>query len=106
MVENEDFTRKYIDTYINSNKVIYFRNRATIGSFNSVANISRNSSKHEIIPTTDKAGIFHTANQPPLCKAKLSFIKESDRAKAVKQPPVWYEPLLRKYVMDRKNGHH
>lgn len=93
-------------TYINSNKVIYFRNRATIGSFNSVANISRNCSKHEIIQTSDNAGIFHTVNQPPLCKAKLSFIKESDRAKAVKQLPVWHESLLRKYVIDRKNGFH
>lgn len=90
-------------TYINANKVIYFRNRITIGKFDSVMDICRNSSKHRIIPTPDNAGIFHTFNQPPLCKAKFSFIKETDRSKSVKSLPASHPPLLRKYVIDLSN---
>ncbi|MBD5132419.1 MAG: DUF4238 domain-containing protein [Clostridiales bacterium] len=87
-------------TYINANEVIYFRNRGAIGNFTYLDKISNNPSKHETIPIDNKTGVFHTSNQPPLCKANLSFIKETDLSKVIKVLPESYPPLLRKYCTD------
>lgn len=85
-------------TFINANNVLYFRNRNTISSFKQVADIDRNSSRYTKFKYTN-SGLFWSSNEPPLCNAQLSFVRETDRTKHIKQYTISLYPLLRNAVL-------
>lgn len=88
-------------TYINANEVLYLKNRKTISSFEQVANKKRNASVYTKFKYTD-SGLLYSSNQPPLCNAHFTFIRETDRTKHIKQYNHSLYPLLRKAVLKTK----
>lgn len=95
-INNSDDVRNLNNiTFINANKTIYFLNRKYISSFTQVSNIKRTSSKYTKFQY-EKSGIIWSSNQPPLCNARLTFIRETDRTKHIKQYSHSLYPLLRK----------
>lgn len=85
-------------TFVNANKTIYFLDRNSISSFDQVANIKRASSQYTKFQY-ENSGIFWSSNQPPLCNARFTFIRETDRTKHIKQYSHSLYPLLRKAVL-------
>lgn len=85
-------------TFINANKALYFINRNTISSFEHVAAIERHFSLYTKFRYPD-SGLFWSSNQPPLCNARFTFIRETDRTKHIKQYTHSIHPLLRKSVL-------
>ena len=82
-------------TFVNANKALYFLNRNTISSFNNVTSIERTPSLYTKFQYAD-SGVFFSSNQPPICNAKFSFIRETDRTKHIKEYTLSLYPLLRK----------
>ena len=85
-------------TFINANKALYFINRNTISSFEHVAAKERDSSVYTKFRYPD-TGLFWSSNQPPLCNARFTFIRETDRTKHIKQYTHSLHPLLRNAVL-------
>lgn len=96
---SEDIINLNNITYINADRVIYFRDKHRIPSFDKVSSVVRNISKYSQIQYPNKSGLFHSSHQPPLCKAKLSFVKETDKTKHIISYSPSIGPLLRKSVL-------
>lgn len=82
-------------TFINANKTIYFLDKNSISSFEQVSNIKRTSSQYTKFQYAN-SGVVWSSNQPPICNAQFTFIRETDRTKHIKQYSQSLYPLLRK----------
>lgn len=89
-------------TYINANKAIYFLNCNAIPPYKQVSNIGRKSTILHTKCQYTTSGIISFSNQPPLCNARFSFIRETDRTKHIKQYTYSLYHLLRKSCLCNK----
>lgn len=95
-INNSDDVRNHNNiTFVNANKTIYFLDHNSISSFEDVSNIKRTSSKYTKFQY-ENSGIIWSSNQPPMCNARFTFIRETDRTKHIKQYSHSLYPLLRK----------